>query len=169
MKMIPIAVAISLFIQSASAQVYIKPSNRVRNWGYHGSCVHAATATALFNVGAYQTGNYILRNYRGGEACGILDSRLRGWGISTAATHTGDRAVLDYAHRNRLTAIITYHHNHVCLFLGWNVDAAGNITHAYVLNNNHVRRPETPSYQRFMANWRRNDGEAIVIIKRSER
>jgi len=156
--------------QEISAAVYIAPQLRCRNYPSYsnqGSCVHASTITTLRYHKAYNLANYIPRYYSGGNTHYELNQRLNRWGLTTKATFSSSKGILDFAHTNTLPAIISYHNNHSCLFLGWYVDPKTRIiTHAYVLNPNHPNHIETPQYQEFMNNWRRNDGEAVVIVPR---
>ncbi len=160
------AVAVLLFASTVSAQVFIPRNQREHNYD-SGSCVYASCVTQLRQAGAPKLARYIRRNFAGGEYLGDFDRELRRWGVRTRFTSNGNKTTLDFAHTRKLTAVITYHTNHACLFLGWYINPNTNrITHAYVLNPNHPNRIETPTYVTFMNNWRRNDGEAIVIVPR---
>ena len=149
------------------AQVYIPYSSRYRNYD-KGSCVYASTIT-VFNF--YSTSNasrfaiYIRNNSSGGDYHYYLNKRLRSWKIKTLFTENANLSVLNYAHTHKIPAIISYHRNHSCLFLGWYVDPVTHrVSHAYILNPNHTHRIETPTYTQFYLNWFRNDGEAVVIL-----
>lgn len=157
------AVAVIAFCASElSAAVWIHPNRRTSNYG-GGSCVYATATTQLCQAGAPNLARYVRRNYRGGEWHADWNRTLNHWGVATRSTFQGDKKTLDFAHVNRLTANISYHPNHACLFLGWYVNH-GRITHAYVLNPNHTGKIETPTYREFMRNWRENDGDAIVVV-----
>jgi len=160
-------------LRECSGQVYIHPQIRCENYdsypnqhGYsYGSCVHASTITNLHYLGYHDLANWIPNHYSGPHTHFTLNKSLNRWGLKTRATFSSSKEILDFAHSNHLPAVISYHHNHSCLFLGWYVDPrSGFITHAYVLNPNDPSRPETPTYTSFMNNWRRNDGEAVVIV-----
>lgn len=174
-KLNSIVLLISIFLlltrlvsQVCLAQVYIKPQFRCKNYDSYlnnGSCVHASTITALRHINQHTIANWIPIHYSGGEFHYDLNRRLNKWGIATKATFSSSKEILDYAHSHRLTAVISYHDNHSCLFLGWYVDPkTRTITHAYVLNPNYTSHIETPLYEDFMNNWRRNGGEAIVPL-----
>lgn len=154
-----------LLTEVSLAQVYISKGLRCSNYG--NSCIHASTITALNYLKAPKLANYIRRNYSGGDYHYYLNRRLLSWGLKTQATFTSSKRILDYAHIHSLPAIISYHRDHSCLFLGWAINSRTlppTITHAYVLNPNHPNHIETPTYQSFMRNWIRNDGEAVVIV-----
>ena len=162
-----------LISKALLAQVYIHPQIRCSNYDSYpnrygdsyGSCVLASTITNLHHLNHHALANWIPNYYSGGITHYELNQNLRRWGLTTRATFSSSKQILDYAHINSLPAIISYHHNHSCLFLGWYVNPSSQfITHAYVLNPNHPNSIETPTYQRFMNNWRVNDGEAIVIV-----
>jgi len=152
-----------LVTQVSLAQVYISPAIRCSNYG--NSCVHASTVTCLNYLRAPNLSRYIRNNLSGGDKHYWLNKRLLRWGLKTKATFSSSKRILDYAHVNSLPAVISYHRNHSCLFLGWYVDPRSRIiTHAYVLNPNNISHIETPTYSQFMQNWIRNDGEAVVIV-----
>ncbi len=146
------------------AQVYIPQQDRCSNYG--DSCVHASTINAIYSKCKHCfIAKFIRSNYSGGDYHYELNLRLRKWGIKTYSTFSSSKQILDYAHVNFLPAIISYHRDHSCLFLGWYVNPKTRIiTHAYVLNPNNTSILETPTYNQFMRNWIRNDGEAIVIV-----
>lgn len=146
------------------AQIYIPYSSRYRNYD-NGSCVHASTITALNYLNAPKLANYIRNCYSEGEYHYYLNKRLRQWKVKTLFTENADLSVLNYAHINKIPAIISYHRNHSCLFLGWYVDPVTyRVSHAYILNPNNTSRIETPTFTQFYLNWSRNDGEAVVIV-----
>lgn len=162
-----------LVTQECLAQVYINPQIRCSNYDTYpnnhnyseGSCVHASVITNLHHLNYHALANWIPNYYSGGITHYKLNQNLRRWGLKTKATFSSSKETLDYAHINSLPAVISYHRNHSCLFLGWYVNPITNIiTHAYVLNPNNPSQSETPTYTSFMNNWRRNGGEAVVIL-----
>lgn len=158
-----LAILISFPGQKCLAQVYIPQQARCENYG--GSCVHASTITNLNYLKAPILSRYIHRNYSGGDEHYSLNKRLQSWGLKTLATFSSSKRILDYAHTRKLPAVISYHRDHSCLFLGWYVSPSSlQITHAYVLNPNDTQNIETPTYTSFMRNWTQNGGEAVVII-----
>ena len=159
-----------LVIQESLAQVYIPLQLRCKNYvNYYdiGSCTHANTITVLHFHNHHKLANWIPTQYSGRGYHSKINTRFNKWGLTTLATFSSSKAILDFAHVNSLPAIISFDPNHSCIFLGWYVDPNSlQITHAYVLNPNHPRDIETPTYTSFMNNWRVNDGEAVVIVPR---
>ena len=159
--------------QECLGQVYIQPQLRCRNYNSYssiGSCAHANTITILRYHSFHKLANWIPTEYSGPGWHDRINKRLNEWNISTYATFSSSKAILDFAHTHSLPAIISYHQDHSCIFLGWYVNPSTNlITHAYVLNPNHPLHIETPTYTSFMNNWRVNDGEAVVIVPQSNR
>ena len=163
-KTIHLAVLIvALLASSASAQVYIRPEHREANYG--GSCLHASTVTALRHVNAPKLAHYVRRNFSGGEYHYDLNRRLQRWGVRTVSTMAADKRVLDYAHVHGLTAVISLHRDHSCLFVGFKMRGRV-IDRVYVINPNDPNNIENWAYADFWRNWTRNGGEAVVIIPR---
>ena len=160
--------------QVSLAQIYISKEIRCENYETYpintrgdtiGSCVFANTITILHHYGHHNLANWIPIHHSGGETHYDINNNLHKWGLKTQTTFSSSKRVLDYAHFYKLPAIISYHKHHSCIFLGWYVNPNTHlITHAYVLNPNHPNSIETPTYTAFMNNWRRNDGEAVVIV-----
>ncbi len=166
---ISIFLLLTVFItQECLGQVYIPPQLRCENYDSYsniGSCAHANTITLLRYHSFHNLANWIPTEYSGIGFHYIINKRFNKWNISTYATFSSSKAILDFAHTHRLPAIISYHKHHSCIFLGWYVDPNTHlITYAYVLNPNHPQHIETPTYTQFMNNWRVNDGEAVVIV-----
>ncbi len=154
--------------QECLAQVYISQQARCENYN-NGSCVHASTITNLNYLQAPLLARYIRNYYRGGDYHYGLNQRLQKWGLQTYSTFSSSKRILDYAHTRKLPAVISYHRDHSCLFLGWYVNPkTRTITHAYVLNPNDTQNIETPTYTSFMRNWTQNDGEAVVIVPQGQ-
>lgn len=162
-KLIAAVVAALLLVSTASAQVHIPVNQRQANYGP--SCVHASTVTALRHVHAPGLAHYVRSNFSGGEYHYDLDQRLRRWGVRTVSTMDGDKRVLDYAHVHGLTAVISLHESHSCLFVGFKMRGTI-IDRVYVINPNDPQNIENWAFADFWRNWTRNGGEAVVIIPR---
>ena len=157
-----------LVTQECLGQVYIQPQLRCENYDSYnnvGSCAHANTITLLRYHSFHKLANWIPTQFSGPGIHYKINKRLNKWNISTYSTFSSSKAILDFAHVNSIPAIISYHTDHSCIFLGWYIDPKTRIiTHAYVLNPNYTSSIETPTYTTFMNNWRENDGEAVVIV-----
>ncbi len=128
-----------------------------------GSCMYAASATALENSGHHAQAMWLVNNHSG--AAGIEDIE-RAWKrakVKYRSTVSGDVSVLDFASRTRRHAAIYYKPGHAITFIGW--AKRDGKEWAVLIDNNYTRKHEFVRRNVFLNNWRtRYGGGAIVPL-----
>jgi hypothetical protein len=145
---------------------------RYENWG-SGSCYYASTCSPLMNIAnGEHFANWIHEHRAGGASIGDIRRTLDHLDVDYVYTANGDWNVLEYANRNNLMAAIEFKSSHACTFMGMDAPYVWNGAawvphpdrHVWVLDNNHISRPEKYSLAAFQREWYRQGGRAIVPL-----
>lgn len=152
--------ALTLCATSLQAQVAdLAPEWRIRNRG--GSCGHCSTAMHLRWLQLFDEGDRWWNTYRGGEHFERHLGRLRRAGVKFIYTDSGDVRLIDYAIRSRRGAIVYDAPLHIRNFQG----QRGNSV--LILDNNLISRMQPIERNRWIRQWQRISGIAIVILSGS--
>ena len=135
---------------------------RQQNWrgpSGQGSCVHASWIMLLRWQGQHAYADYWRKKYGDGEYYDRMASRLDAEGIKWAGTvGKTDVAFLEWAHRTRRGAIVTWSPRHVVCIVHFDDKWAG------ILDNNQIDRIKWIPRDQFVREWSNRGSWAMTPI-----
>lgn len=112
-----------------------------------GSCVFAAFALGLNNVGMHEMASWITSHYGHGEYSSRLNRRLDAAGIRYAYTMDGDVEFLEKCCALRLGCAVNWPSAHMVYLVGIDDEWV------YLIDNNSIRQVKKRSRQQFLREW----------------
>lgn len=134
---------------------------RQQNWVRYGSgsCVIASMVSCLNWQGQYELADRMKANYGGGQHWESMVAALEAEGVVWAGTvGQGDVAFLEWAHRTRRGAIVTWSPRHVVTIVHFDDTWAG------ILDNNATDRIKWIPRNEFVNEWKARGSWAMTPI-----
>jgi hypothetical protein len=116
--------------------------------GNEGSCAHASLMSCFHWLNKFDLAKKWRSQYNGGEYGSRMRERLDREGVKYAYTDDGSLELFDFAHNNRLGAILWWKPRHCCTFVGWVEDTRGTV-YACILDNNSTAQFELTEKSQF--------------------